>query len=86
MGLAEVISDMNSNYENRKHGGYSHVFDMQEKMLSIFPEVGIENIFASEMYLPIGQKIEPASLEKLKEVVEEFQTQNVIENTVKRKG
>ena len=81
--LAEVISDMNSNYENRKHGGYSHVFDMQEKMFSAFPQVGIENIFASELYLPIGQKIEPGSLENLKVVVEEFQTQNSIENNTK---
>lgn len=83
MVLAEVISDMNSNYENRKHGGYSHVFDMQEKMFSAFPQVGIENIFASELYLPIGQKIEPGSLENLKVVVEEFQTQNSIENNTK---
>ncbi len=83
MVLAEVISDMNSNYENRKHGGYSHVFDMQEKMLSTFSKIGIENIFASEMYLPIGQKIEPGSLERLKETVKEFQVQNVIENNAK---
>ena len=83
MVLAEVISDMNSNYENRKHGGYSHVFDMQEKMLSTFSEIGIENIFASEIYLPIGQKIEPGSLERLKETVKEFQVQNVIENNAK---
>lgn len=83
MVLAEVISDMNSNYENRKHGGYSHVFDMQEKMFSAFPQVGVENIFASELYLPIGQKIEPGSLEKLKVAVDEFQAQNVIENNAK---
>lgn len=83
MVLAEVINDMNSNYENRKHGGYSHVFDMQEKMFAAFPSIGVENIFASEMYLPIGQKIEPGTLEKLKVVVDEFQTQNLIENKSK---
>ena len=37
MVLAEVISDMNSNYENRKHGGNSMVFGIQEKMFSAFP-------------------------------------------------
>ena len=63
--LAEVISDMNSNYENRKHGGNSQVFSMEEKMLSAFPEIGIENIFASEVYLPLGQKIESGTLEHL---------------------
>lgn len=83
MVLAEVISDMNSNYENRKHGGYSQVFGMQEKMFLAFPQVGIENIFSSELYLPFGQKIEPGSLEKLKMAVDEFQTQNIMENNAK---
>ena len=45
MVLADVINNMNSNYENRKHGGNSHVFDMQEKIFSAFPEIGVENIF-----------------------------------------
>ncbi len=83
MVLAEVISDMNSNYENRKHGGYSQVFDMQTKIFTAFPQVGVENVFASELYLPIGQKIEPGSLEKLKVTLEEFQAQNVIESNAK---
>lgn len=83
MVLADLINDMNSNYENRKHGGYSHVFDMQEKMLTAFPQVGIENIFASEMYLPIGQKIEPGTLESLKVRVDEYQSQNVLTSSGK---
>lgn len=83
MVLADVINKMNSNYENRKHGGDSHVFDMQEKVFSAFPEVGVENIFASEVYLPIGQKIEPGTLESLKAAVNEYQAQRVLESNTK---
>ena len=86
MVLAEVISDMNSNYENRKHGGYSQIENMQRKMLEAFPEIGLENFFASDVYLPAGQKIEPGSLESLKAVVEEFQNQNVLANASKTKN
>lgn len=86
MVLAEVISDMNSNYENRKHGGNSMVFSIQEKMFSAFPQVGVENIFVSEGYLPIGQRIEPGTLEALKEVVNEFEAQNVLVRTGKTKN
>ena len=82
--LAEVISDMNSNYENRKHGGNSQVFSMEEKMLSAFPEIGIENIFASEVYLPVGQKIEPGTLEQLKTIVGEYQSEVVLEGSSKK--
>ena len=82
--LAEVISDMNSNYENRKHGGNSQVFSMEEKMLSAFPEIGIENIFASEVYLPLGQRIEPGTLEQLKSVVSEYQSEVVLENNSRK--
>lgn len=78
MVLADIISDMNSNYENRKHGGNSLVFSMQEKMLSTFPEIGLENVFASEMYLPIGQKFEPGTLENLRMAVNEYSVQNVL--------
>ena len=70
MILAEVISDMNSNYENRKHGGYSQIGNMQKKMLEAFSSLGTENIFASDVYLPAGQRIEPGSLEGLRKVVE----------------
>ncbi len=83
MVLAELINDMNSNYENRKHGGNSHVFDMQEKLFTSFPQVGVENIFASDIYLPIGQKIEPGTLESLKNVTEEYKAQQVISNSAK---
>ncbi len=83
MVLAEIISDMNSNYENRKHGGYSQAFNMQRKMIEAFPQIGLENVFASELYLPIGQKIEPGSLESLKTLVDEYQNQNVITNSSK---
>ena len=82
--LAEVISDMNSNYENRKHGGNSQVFSMEEKMFSAFPEIGIENIFASEVYLPLGQKIESGTLEHLKSVVSEYQGEVVLENNSRK--
>lgn len=81
MVLAEVIGDMNSNYENRKHGGNSMVFSIQEKMFSAFPEVGVENIFASENYLPVGQRIEPGTLNALKDVVKEFEEQKVLSNS-----
>ena len=84
MVLAEVISDMNSNYENRKHGGNSMVFGIQEKIFSAFPEVGVENIFASEIYLPIGQRVEPGTLEALKEVVSEFEIHNSLSNNSKK--
>lgn len=84
MVLAEVISDMNSNYENRKHGGNSMVFSMQEKVFASFPEVGIENIFASEVYLPVGQKIEPGTLESLKVAVNEYAAQNVLSGSSKK--
>ena len=83
MVLADVINDMNSNYGNRKHGGNSHVFDMQEKIFSAFPKIGVENIFASEMYLPIGQKFEPGTLESLKAHLAEYQAQNVMESSSK---
>ncbi len=86
MVLAEVISDMNSNYENRKHGGNSMVFSIQEKMFSAFPEVGVENVFVSENYLPIGQRFEPGTLEALKEAVNEFEMQNVLERSGKSKN
>ena len=83
MVLADVINNMNSNYENRKHGGSSHVFDMQEKMFTAFSEIGVENIFASKMYLPIGQKIEPGTLESLKSAINEYQAQNVLTSSSK---
>ena len=86
MVLAEVISDMNSNYENRKHGGNSMVFSIQEKMFSAFPEVGVENVFVSEYYLSIGQRFEPGTLEALKEAVNEFEMQNVLERSGKSKN
>ncbi len=83
MVLADIINDMNSNYENRKHGGASHVFDMQEKMFAAFPSVGVENIYAEEFYLPLGQRIEPGTLESLKIMVQEYQAQNVMTNNAK---
>ena len=84
MVLADVISDMNSNYENRKHGGNSQIFGMQEKMFTAFPGIGVENIFASEMYLPMGQRIEPGTLESLKVAVNDYQSQNVITSNGKK--
>ena len=46
--LAEVISDMNSSYENRKHGGYSQIGNMQAKILESFPQIGADTFFADE--------------------------------------
>lgn len=83
MILAEVINDMNSSYENRKHGGNSQIFSMQEKMISNFGNIGIENFFDSEMYLPIGQKIEPGTLERLKAAINEYKSENVLTNSSK---
>ncbi len=68
MVLAQINSDMNSNYENRKHGGYSKIGHMQYKMIKSFPQIGMENIFEYEYYFPYGQKIEPGQLEKLAEL------------------
>ena len=84
MVLADLINDMNSNYENRKHGGNSQVFSMQGKILAAFPEIGVENLFVSEAYLPLGQRIEPGTLESLKVAVSEFQSQNDLEGNLKK--
>ena len=61
----------------------SHVFDMQEKLFSAFPMIGVENIFASEIYLPIGQRIEPGSLDSLKTVIDEYQAQMALSGAKK---
>lgn len=82
--LAEVISDMNSNYENRKHGGNSQVFSIEEKIISSFPQIGLENVFAEEFYLPVGQRIEPGTLEALKVTINEFENQKVAKNSSKK--
>ena len=82
--LAEVISDMNSNYENRKHGGNSQVFSIEEKIISSFPQIGLENVFAEEFYLPVGQRIEPGTLEALKVTINKFKNQKVAKNSSKK--
>lgn len=86
MILAEVISDMNSNYENRKHGGYSQIGNMQKKLFEAFPMVGSENIFASDVYLPVGQKIEPGSLESLREIVAEYDMSVIMNKNAKTRN
>ena len=83
MVLAEVISDMNSNYENRKHGGYSKIGQMQEDLFNAFPEVGLENIFPEESYFPIGEKIEVGSLESLKETISSYSASNTLSGSKK---
>lgn len=83
MVLAEVIKGMNSNYENRKHGGYSQIAVMQSKLFEAYPNVGVENLFTSEFYFPIGQKMEPGSLEMLKATVSEYQSQNTLSDISK---
>ena len=65
MTLIEINSNMNSNYENRKHGGYSKIGEIQLHVLESFPQVGIENIFDNSAYFPFAQKIEPGQLELL---------------------
>ena len=82
--LAEVISDMNSNYENRKHGGYSQIGNMQAKMLEAYPQIGAENFFADEYYFPLGQKIEPGTLENLKVELNEYQAQMNLSSNSKK--
>lgn len=72
--MLEVISEMNSNYEARKHGEYSKIGLLQKEVLEKFPEVGIENIFVSEAYMPLGQKLEPNSLEVLQETVKTIES------------
>ncbi len=82
--LIEVISDMNSSYENRKHGGYSQIAEMQMKMLEAYPQIGLENFYTEEYYFPIGQKIEPGTLENLKMVCDEYQTQMNLSSNLRK--
>ena len=83
MSLIDVISSMNSNFENRKHGGYSKIGQMQEDFFNDFPEVGLENIFPEESYFPIGEKIEVGSLESLKETISSYSASNTLSGSKK---
>ena len=78
MSLIDVVNSMNSNFENRKHGGYSKIGQMQEDLFNDFPEVGLENIFPEESYFPIGEKIEVGSLESLKETISSYSASNTL--------
>ena len=83
MSLIDVVSSMNSNFENRKHGGYSKIGQMQEGLFNDFPEVGLENIFPEESYFPIGEKIEVGSLESLKETISSYSASNTLSGSKK---
>lgn len=83
MSLIDVVSSMNSNFENRKHGGYSKIGRMQEDLFNDFPEVGLENIFSEEFYFPIGEKIEVGSLESLKKATTAYSASNTLSGSKK---
>ena len=83
MSLIDVVNSMNSNFENRKHGGYSKIGQMQEDLFNDFPEVGLENIFPEESYFPIGEKIEVGSLESLKETISSYSASNNLSGSKK---
>ena len=83
MSLIDVVNSMNSNFENRKHGGYSKIGQMQEDLFNDFPEVGLENIFPEESYFPIGEKIEVGSLESLKETISSYSASNTLSGSKK---
>ena len=55
-----------------------------EKIISSFPQIGFENVFAEEFYLPVGQRIEPGTLEALKVTINEFKNQKVAKNSSKK--
>lgn len=75
MSLVEIINDMNSNFENRKHGGVSTIGNLQYNILVNFG-VEKENYFTSPLYFPAGEKIEEGSLDKLSELV--YTNENVM--------
>ena len=83
MSLIDVVSRMNSNFENRKHGGCSIIGQMQAAFFDAFPEVGLENIFSEEFYFPIGEKIEGGSLESLKETISSHSASNTLSGSKK---
>lgn len=83
MSLIDVVRSMNSNFENRKHGGYSEIGRMQEDLFNDFPEVGLENIFSEKVYFPIGEKIEGGSLESLKETISSHSASNTLSGSKK---
>lgn len=76
MSLVEIINDMNSNFENRKHGEHSQIGNMQYNFINGFPNVEKENYFTSPLYFPAGEKIEDGSLDKLSELV--YTNENVM--------
>lgn len=83
MSLIEVVNSMNGNFENRKHGGYSIIGQMQEDFFNAFPEVGLENIFFEKFYFPIGEKIDEGSLESLKNAITACSASNTLSGSKK---
>ena len=83
MSLIDVVSSMNGNFENRKHGGYSNIGQMQEDFFKAFPEVGLENIFPEVSYFPIGEKIDGGSLESLKKATTAYSASNTLSGSKK---
>lgn len=83
MSLIDVVSRMNSNFENRKHGGCSIIGQMQVDLFNDFPEVGLENIFSEKSYFPIGEKIEAGSLESLRKATLAYSVSNTLSGSKK---
>jgi hypothetical protein len=84
MGLVEIVQMMNDNFENRKHGGPTKIFDMQRILLEKFHSVigVLTDIFASRQYFPSGENILPDAERSLNETVANYT--NSIENHVSK--
>lgn len=61
------LDEMNSNYENRKHGGPSKIYEMLSNFAKDHPNIIKENLHQIPFnvnVLPNGQKIAEGSLEE----------------------
>ena len=65
----DILEAMNSNLENRKHGGYSQIGNMQADFLKMFPNVETYNFMNREEYFPESQKFMPGSFDELNKLI-----------------
>ena len=61
-----LVFEMNTNYENRKHGGESNIGGLQLSFMQAYPSVDLCNYFDSEAYFPLGERFISGSFEGLK--------------------
>ena len=64
-----LLYEMNTNYENRKHGGKSNIGSLQFSFMQAYPSVDLCNYFDSEAYFPLGEKFVSGSFEELKKAL-----------------